>query len=245
MLFIHARFIEPQIIITKTQKIETWFSAKIILISDLHLWRYKWEKFLERVVKKINTMEGEYVLIAWDLTYEPDIEKLEELFYPLSQINKTIYWVLGNHDVEKPGPKLRAELIAALDYENIYFLNNDIVDIWEYSLVALGSHWNNEDDTSLLENFSSSDNVVTLLHNPDSISTFPESISDVTFAWHTHGGQIRIPVLYKKVIPTTRFFDRGFTQEKETQLYISAGLWETSLPMRFLNPPSIDVITLY
>lgn len=244
LLFIYVRFIEPQIIITRQQEIDVWFSHKIILLSDMHLWRYKWENFLQRVVDKINTIDAESVFIAGDLTYEPDVEKLDNLFWSLSLINKPVYWVLGNHDVEKPGPKLREELIEALDYENVIFLNNDVQDMWNFILIGLWSHWNNEDDASLLNNYSWKDNIVTLLHNPDSISKFPDGISDVTFAWHTHGWQIRIPFLYQKVIPTQWEYDRWYSQEKTTKLYISSGLGEIWLPMRFLNPPVIDVITL-
>ena len=51
-LFIYARFIERNIILTKTTKIETGFSSKLIVIADLHLGVYKDINFLKRVVKK-------------------------------------------------------------------------------------------------------------------------------------------------------------------------------------------------
>lgn len=245
LLFIYARFIEPQIIIKREREIEVGFSSQIALISDLHIWKYKWKNFLKRIVKEINSLDVEYIFIAWDLTYEPDVEQLRDIFSPLSQSSKKVFWVLGNHDVERPGPKLREELIEAMDYENIVFLNNQVVSLSEFNLVWLGSHWNNEDDTKILDTFSEQDNVVTLLHNPDSVNNFPEGLSDITFAGHTHGGQIRIPFLYKKVIPTVWDFDRGYSVEDTGKLYISSGVWEIGLPLRFLNPPVIDIITLY
>jgi predicted MPP superfamily phosphohydrolase len=82
------------------------------------------------------------------------------------------------------------------------------------------------------------------MHNPDSLEKFPESISDLALAGHTHGWQIRIPILYKKVIPTLWSYDKWYTQEKKSKLFITSGLWEVWLPMRFLNPPVIDVINL-
>jgi uncharacterized protein len=56
------------------------------------------------------------VFIAGDLTYRPpiDVDQMEELFQPLADLRVPIYMVLGNHDVEKPGPKLRTELVQAL-----------------------------------------------------------------------------------------------------------------------------------
>ena len=52
--FIYARFIERNIIITKTNPITVGFSARIVVISDLHLGVFKNSNFLERIVKKIN-----------------------------------------------------------------------------------------------------------------------------------------------------------------------------------------------
>ncbi len=137
LLFIYTRFIEPQMIITRHQAINTGFSAKIILISDLHLGRYKGQKFLQRVVHTINEIPGDAVFIAGDLTYEPKKNELKTLFQPLSKLNKPVYWVLGNHDVEKPGPKLREELVEALKYDHIHFLNNDVVDMGDFTLIGL------------------------------------------------------------------------------------------------------------
>lgn len=243
-LFIYARFIEPQIIITREIEIEAWFQSKIILTSDLHLGRYKWEQFLERVVKKINTLDADAVFIAGDLTYEPNISELGSLFAALHKIELPVYWVLGNHDVERPGPKLREQLVAALESENIHFLNNDKVDMWNYTLLWFGSHWNDEDDVTILDEFSEDDNVVVLMHNPDTLSKIEHNKSDLYLAGHTHAWQIRIPWLYKKVIPTVWNYDRGLSAESQWQLYISAGLGETWLPMRFLNPPVIDILQL-
>jgi len=143
------RFIEPQIIITKHEKINVWFDAKIILIADLHLWVYKDENFLKKVVKKINRLEAESVFIAGDFTYNPEISDLEKIFAPIWDINKPVYWVLWNHDVEKPGPKLRDDLKNVLDALWANYLNNDIVEFDTFTLFGLGSNWNREDNTSL------------------------------------------------------------------------------------------------
>gem|GEM_PF-2118472 len=94
LLFIYSRFIERNLILTKTTKIETGFSAKIVVISDIHLGPYKNHKFLERIVNKINKIEdADAVLIAGDLTYYPE-EDLETLFSPLKDINIPVYAVL-------------------------------------------------------------------------------------------------------------------------------------------------------
>lgn len=239
------RFIEPQIIITKHEKINVWFDAKIILIADLHLWVYKDENFLKKVVKKINRLEAESVFIAGDFTYNPEISDLATIFAPIWDINKPVYWVLWNHDVEKPGPKLRDDLKNVLDTLWANYLNNDNVEFDTFTLLGLGSNWNREDDISLLQNYSQDENIVVLTHNPDTTLKYNNNNADLTLAGHTHGWQLRIPGLYKSVIPTTWNFDKLLSQESFTQLYITSWLWETALPMRFLNFPEIVVLELY
>lgn len=245
LLFIWMRFIEPQIIITKHEKISVWFDTKIILIADLHLWVYKDENFLKKVVKKINRLEAESVFIAGDFTYNPEISDLKKIFAPIWDINKPVYWVLWNHDVEKPGPKLRDDLKNVLDTLWANYLNNNSVEFDNFTLLGLGSNWNREDDTSLLQNYSQDENIIVLTHNPDTTLKYNNNNADLTLAGHTHGWQLRIPSLYKSVIPTTWNFDKWLSQEPFTQLYITSWLWETALPMRFLNFPEIVVLELY
>jgi len=83
LLFIWMRFVEPQIIIIKNEKIDLGFESKIILISDLHLGKYKTEKFLSKAVEKINNIQADYVFIAGDFTYQPELIDLEKLFAPI------------------------------------------------------------------------------------------------------------------------------------------------------------------
>ena len=245
LLFIYSRFIETQIITIKNDIINVWFESNIVLISDLHLWIYKDEKFIKRVVEKINSLSNiDYIFIAWDLTWNPKKENLSQLFQPLSELNSPTYWVLWNHDVEKPGPKIRDELIDILDWYWLHHLNNETIELNNFSLIWLWSNWNNEDDVTLLQNYNKSDNVIVLTHNPDTISKYTNNISDLTLAWHTHWWQVRIPVIYKDVIPTEWIFDKWFTQEDTTALFISSWLWESTIPMRIFNPPVINILEL-
>lgn len=240
--FIWARFIEPQIIIVREQTINVGFKGRIVLIADMHLGIYKKAGFLERAVEVINKQNPDYVMIAGDFTFEPKEEKLAKLFDALSKVNAPVYAVLGNHDVEHPGPPIRDELKKALESKGVHFLNNNEVVLKDFTLLALGDNWSHEDDVKLLRKFKEKDNVVVLTHNPDTTLAYTDNTADVTLTGHTHCGQIRIPWLYKIVIPTRGQFDKGSTQEKYTKLYITCGLGEVGLPMRLFNPPSVDVL---
>ncbi len=240
--FIWSRFIETQIITVNETVIQSGFNGNIALIADTHLGAFKSEKFLKRVVEKINQQDIDYVFIAGDFTYEPNPDELDKLFSVLENINKPVYAVLGNHDVERPGQPIRKDLVKVLKDNNLTILNNDIVVLNDFVLVGLGDAWTAEDNVEILENISTDKSVVVLAHNPDTISKYTNSNADITLTGHTHCGQIRIPFLYKYVIPTEGNFDKGLTSERFTKLFITCGLGEVGLPMRLFNPPVIDVL---
>ena len=114
-----------------------------------------------------------------------------------------------------------------------------------FTLVGLGDRWANRDHLTPLEAAPKDKPIIVLLHNPDSAMQLKPNAAVLVLAGHTHGGQIRIPWLYKKVIPTVHPFDRGLHAIAPVPVFVSAGLGEVGLPMRFLNPPTIDVLELF
>ena len=85
---------------------------------------------------------------------------------------------------------------------------------------------------------------IVLTHNPDSIYEFPKTDVDLVIAGHTHGGQIRLPFIYKYAIPCKYDFDKGFYYLRNMNIFVSPGLGMVGLPFRFLMPPEIDVLNV-
>ncbi len=244
LLFIYARFIERQLITVQTTQIEVGFDGRIAVISDIHLGAYKDEAFLARVVKKINEQEGlQALLIPGDFTYYPH-QDLDELFAPLADLNIPSYAVLGNHDSEQPGPPLQEELELALEKAGVIFLHNESAAIpgTQIKILGLGDNWANEDDIELINDFETSDQLIVLTHNPDTTLNYRNSIPDITLAGHTHGGQIRIPWLYKKTIPCIGDFNQGLHSTPTGPVFVTSGVGEVGLPMRLGIPPVIEIL---
>ena len=247
-LFIYARFVEPQLLFVNHYKIQTGFKAKYALIADIHLGIYNNESILERTVEKINNEEVDAVLIAGDFTYEPQFDDMKKLFSSLSKVNIPVYAVLGNHDCERPGPAIRDELEKVLTALNVQVITNKAVELNSVTLVGLGSLWAKDNEMGLLDKYTKEDNVVVLTHNPDTtLDYMPNHHPDLTLAGHTHGGQVRIPYLYKKVIPVRGdvLWDQGLYTFEDEKVFVTSGIGEIGLPLRFLIPPAIDILTLY
>ena len=248
VLFIYARFVEPKIIVVNHYKIETGFKAKYALIADIHLGVYNDETILKRVVEKINKEEIDALLIAGDFTYEPKLEALEKLFKPLKDIKVPVYAVLGNHDKQRPGPKLDKELELVLSKFGVNVIENRAVRLKDVTLLGLGSNWAGEDEIELMDLYSHDENLVVLTHNPDTTLDYSlRHTADITLVGHTHGGQVRIPWLYHHVIPVKGEvpWNQGEYDYKNHKVFVTSGIGMIGLPLRLFIPPAIDIIELY
>jgi len=248
LLFIYARFIEPKILLVHHYKINTGFKAKYALIADMHLGIYNNSSIMQRVVDKINKENVDAVLIAGDFTYEPQFDDMKELFASLSKIKVPVFAVLGNHDCQRPGPDIRAKLEKVLKSLGVKVITNKAVKLNNVTILGLGSLWAGDDDLTLLDKYSKKENLIVLTHNPDTVLDYKANYHpDLTLAGHTHGGQVRIPYIYKKVIPVRGdiIWDQGLYNYKNQKVFVTSGIGEIGLPLRFLIPPTVDILELY
>jgi predicted MPP superfamily phosphohydrolase len=82
--------------------------------------------------------------------------------------------------------------------------------------------------------------VILLAHEPDIFPTVPERVA-LTLSGHTHGGQIRIPLLWKRLVPS-RYgarFAYGHIVEAGRHMVVSGGLGTSIAPVRLGVPPEI------
>ncbi len=65
-------------------------------------------------------------------------------------------------------------------------------------------------------------------------------------AGHTHGGQIRLPILGAPIIPSIygQKYARGHILEKGVDLFVTTGIGTSGLPLRFGVPPEIAVLEI-
>src|SRR5690606_19941212 len=92
--------------------------------------------------------------------------------------------------------------------------------------------------------------VLLLTHNPDTARFVPAGFPySLMLAGHTHGGQVRIPFLYKHMIPTQWPFDKELhifpSDSGDRLVYVSSGTGMSGLPIRLFMPPRIDILTLH
>ncbi|WP_175485489.1 metallophosphoesterase [Pseudoxanthomonas sp. GM95] len=249
LLFLWARFIEPNLIVVRhTALAGTGASARIALIGDPHVGMFKDAAFLERVVARANALNVDAVLLAGDLTYEPQGQSLDALLAPLARLKAPAYAVLGNHDQGKPGPDIDIALRRTLACHGVQVIEGRAVKLKGFQLAGLGDRWAGKDDPAILATLPADAPTLVLAHNPDSAERLQPAPHLLMLAGHTHGGQMRIPFLYRHVLPVQYGFDRGEQWLDRPQgtirVFTTAGVGESGLPLRLFNPPVIDVLDL-
>jgi len=248
LFFIYSRFIEPNLVLIKNKQIKTWFNANVVVLSDLHLWVYKDKFFLQKVVDKINTLQWiDFVLIPWDFAYVTTKNNdFVDLFSPLKNLKVPVFATLWNHDLSHPWPEIEKDLIIALEKYNIKLIENKSIKVWDIIILWLWDNFAWTDDINLITKYKKDQNLIVLTHNPDTVLDYKkDDIPDITITWHTHGWQIRIPFIYKYVIPCKWEFDEWFYDYNQNKIFVSSWLWEVWLPMRLFIPPTIYFIKFY
>jgi hypothetical protein len=62
---------------------------------------------------------------------------------------------------------------------------------------------------------------------------------------HTHGGQVRLPVIGPMILPEMgRKYVEGWFRFGRLQLHVNRGIGTVGLPFRFDCPPEISMLTL-
>lgn len=264
----YGSFIEPQWIQTKTIPInlnntEKNESLKIVHLTDLHAGPYKGPGYYKRVAKKILAINPDLIVITGDsvLGSAKNIEYLTPLkeataIYPT-------YAISGNHEYNLSIPEDffagrftdKTETIKQLFASiNISYIDNQtkLIQTKQGQLYLSGIReiWYEPDTVdSELTRMGGSINHdlphLLLAHNPEVIMKPSAAKFDLILSGHTHGGQIRLPLIGSLAsMPTKlgRYYDMGFFQLEKNQLYISKGLGESGPRARLFCRPELTVL---
>lgn len=262
VLLLWGTFLEPHLLIVRRRTARLPLPPlKIVIASDLHVGIYNRKPFVRRVVQKINALHPDIVLLPGDFMDDEETQLMD--LEPLKDLRSRygIFAVTGNHDAgaylhfltrEKYFKKDRTEeLRALLTSWGITFFRNEAktVMIGHKKLVIAGTDdafMNTCNPAQALEGIDADSPVILLSHTPDVILDPRSHRANLIVSGHTHGGQIRLPVigpLYGVPDRIGRKYDRGmFCITKTCRLMITGGVGVTGVRARLFCPPEIVLL---
>lgn len=238
----YAVFVEPHQLETTSHQVTIGSSAKhltIAHVTDLHT------KGLGSVeIKMIATLKEnkpDLIVITGDITTPGGTPKGYEEVLSQMKAPLGVYFVQGNWEYWEPVQEL-AEIFrrqGITDLTNKTHQLNDVIWLAGFDDELAGSP-----DTSVLEEIPKNKKVISLFHSPALFDSIFDKI-DLAFAGHSHGGQTRLPFLGPLWTPEgTRGFDAGWFQKGRGRMYVSRGIGNSILPVRFNCKPEVAFITV-
>jgi len=236
---------------------------RIAILADIHACR-PWmpvERIFE-IVRRTNALRPDIVVLLGDFTagmrrFRTGRVRADEWGPILGGLEAPlgVHSVLGNHDWWTDVDEIRDALVAA----NIQVLENQAVrlnhrgaPVWiaglgdQLAIPLRGGGFRGVDDLGKTTAALSDDApAILMVHEPDIFPEVPGRYA-VTFAGHTHGGQVNLPVFGRPVVPS-RFGERyayGHIEEAGRQMVVSGGLGCSIAPVRFRVPPEIVLVTM-
>lgn len=233
---------------------------RIGVVADLHACDpFMSRRRIEEIVVAANEMRPDLFVLLGDFVegLHPFFARalpMDDWTAPLADLHAPLgtYAILGNHDWWHDAPAVK----RALDTRRLPLMENDA------ELIALpggGGFWlgglgdqlaykgtgTGVDDLAGLTARIPDDGrpAILLAHEPDIFPQVPDRFG-LTLSGHTHGGQVRLPLLGR--FPVASHYGQryayGHIHEGNRNMVISAGLGCSGLPIRFGVPPELVMV---
>lgn len=255
LVVFYGSFIEPKIITAQEYDVNIRKSypareIKVVVMGDFHLGPYNDEYLIENVVRKVERMKPDLILLTGDYISHKDEAVIG--FAALNRLKPAygIFAVTGNHDYL--GEDVES-VVNTLQGYGVNFLRNTGITISaagkDLYIAGVDDYWFGETDpTRALINKRPGQPSILIAHNPDMVNYVPTELRfGLMVSGHTHGGQIRLPFIGSLVQPPTdlpREYSQGLHEYEGRQIFITPGLGEVGPRARLFNPPEISVINL-
>ncbi len=229
---------------------------RIVQISDIHLDEFTEPFFLEHIVRRINALTPDLVLLTGDfitrgsLTFIASRHAAHRCAEILSTLTSPLrYAILGNHDVSVSAPLVIQALTAngtpVLVNQHVAIERNG-ARIWLCGSDDLCTSHPNINQTVPA---NPDGPVILMAHEPDYadiVINHPRGqFVDLMLSGHSHGGQVRLPFVGPLILPPLgEKYVQGYFRFNQMQLYVNRGIGTVGLPFRLNCPPEITVITL-
>ncbi|MCP4353408.1 MAG: hypothetical protein GY795_48790 [Desulfobacterales bacterium] len=233
IITVYGTIIEPEWLIIRHIRLHPNPEYCLVHISDIH---YKGDKsYFTGIVDKINKISPDFVCFTGDLVEEKN--HLKEVLEILGQIRCPMFGIPGNHEYWSSVPFNEISRVFAntggfwLVNQRIRFRNN-----LEIAGMA-GEKYHPLPGKVIARK------RLLIAHYPALADTVPPGQFDLILAGHSHGGQVRFPIIGAVKVPYgVGKYEKGLYKTRAGALYVNPGVGTSGICIRIFCRPEITVI---
>ena len=252
-LGVYATLVEPRWIEVRRTRIHArnlphvFNGLRIALLTDLHVGGAVPLSLIRRAAALAMRERADIIAVTGDFTdYVP---RFDEVFAALSGLTAPlgVYAVPGNHDyymgIDKWRRAIRRQKVVA-DLTNAYVVHEKL---GARLCIAGVDDYYEGDPVLCLPAPEERDFTILLAHTPDQAerSRRAQDGIDLMLTGHTHGGQVRLPVIGAPIHSSEfpELYQSGLRRRPWTQVYTSRGIG-AKVPIRFGSRPEVAILEL-
>jgi len=218
---------------------------RIVQLSDLHLTQNVDTRYLSTLVRKINKLNVDLIVLTGDIiqTSASNLNKQLSIF---SALQAPSYYVTGNHEMVYGPKSLKKEFIK----HNIICLDNLVqtlnINGVDLQIVGISDRYSfvrgiKRDIKKLFTSLDKNKTTILLAHQPKDIKHTSDYKIDLQLSGHTHGGQV-FP--FNMLVKLFQPYFAGLYTHNGTKLYVTRGLGYWGVNFRYKSPSEIPVFTI-
>lgn len=259
-LFLYSRYINTKGLKVKEYAVidsllpSNFYGLKIIQISDIHYKVTTTKDDLENMVKEINLLKPDIVILSGDI-FDSNIKYDDNDYKDITKILKSIDYTISKYAIKGEEDLDMSSWETIINDSDFINLNNSYEFIYNEGiepilLVGISSNYNENHIRKDIERIYKEIQTeykysILVLHEPDFINEIDYNRFNLILAGHSHNGQIVLPYIggIIKDKYSKEYYD-NYYEFNNTKLYISSGIGTSKYKFRFLNKPSINLYRL-
>jgi hypothetical protein len=229
-------------------------TRRFLLLSDTHLrpWSHRTFHRIARAAAWARTSGATHVLIAGDL-----LEDDREANVIAARLRRALgdlpaVYVTGNHEVRGEGwlgsyRNDRMRVARAMEAHGIERIDERVVEL--DGLAVMGIGWRGgrigAGPVAARRLADAAGPAIVLAHSPDHVVGLPSDRVLLALCGHTHGGQVRLPLIGAPWVPVRSRLPRlaGLMPLGGVRVYVSRGIGAT-MPVRMGAVPEATLIEI-
>lgn len=256
LIIIYSRYIATTGIQIKEYSIinnkipESFKGFKVVHFSDLKYGSTTDQKYLKKLVNKINELNPDIIIFTGDLVssnYKLTDNDKKAIIENLNKLDPKIdiYSIRGDNDINETYNSIitQTKIIEINNLNKLIYYKGDT----PIMLIGLDDSINGNQSLDMAFNYEENNYYKILIaHEPDTYEKIKDKNIDLFLAGHSLNGQVRLPFIGSIYTPTgaKKYYDSKYKIDN-TEIYISNGLGTSKIPYRLNNRPSINLYRFY